>query len=135
MPWQPGRKKQLSSEQLVSSNVSILGIGFGRTGVAQRRDLSGVLRHAPAKSALCVKPKKLVRRETASAGRRGAGRLEFGGSGSGGFGPGRGYAPMDWLQEEGSRERLRMSPLGRDRCSAAIVITTTGVAEDELSGI
>jgi hypothetical protein len=42
---------------------------------------------------------------------------------------------MDWLQEEGSRERLRMSPLGRDRCSAAIVITTTGVAEDELSGI
>src|SRR5580693_8643108 len=55
-----------------------------------------------------LRPKKLVKRETASAGRRGAGRLELGGSGSGGLRPGRGYAAMDGLQEEGSRPRLRM---------------------------
>src|ERR1022692_2091627 len=72
--------------------------------------------------------------EAASAGGRGAGGAKF----SGGVGQRvelhSGLARRDGLQEEGSRSRLRMSPLGSGHGAATIVVAATGVADYKLFG-
>src|SRR5208282_68879 len=74
------------------------------------------------------------RLETASAGGWGAGGLEFGGRRVGRVWTGSGYWRIDGWQREGRELELRVCPLGSGDGPAAIVVTTAGIAEDQLCG-